>query len=152
VRPAARRMRAQGLLPPRLIPPAEIGHPDLPRQRERPRVSHPGAFCFRPFAKGFFQLSSRLHRAPRSIRTCWSEAGKAAKRIDALCLDASARAAADAIANELASSNGRPMRNIARTVRSGAGSGSYKGRPARCARRCRGVCRGSGEGVPRWKR
>jgi len=26
---------------------AEIGHPDLPRQRERPRVHHPGAFCFR---------------------------------------------------------------------------------------------------------
>ena len=29
----------------RLIPLVEIGHPDLPRQRECPRVANPGAFC-----------------------------------------------------------------------------------------------------------
>ena len=38
-------------------------------RRERPRVHHPGAFCFQRLQRVFCRVLSRLHRAPRSIRT-----------------------------------------------------------------------------------
>ena len=47
-------------------------------RRERPRVTTRGRFVF-AVRKGITGGLSRLHRAPRSIRTCWSEAGMTAK-------------------------------------------------------------------------
>ena len=147
VRPAARRTRAEGLHPPRLILLAEIGHPDLPRQSRTPSGSPPGGVLLWPFAKGF-QALSRLHRAPRSIRTCWSEAGNAAKAHQCAvpgCFGTGGR--------RMHSRTNWPLRREAnaehlRTVRSGAGSQHPSG--------ARGVAvayaADRGEGISRWRR
>ena len=59
-----------------------------------------------------------------------SEAGKAAKALHALCLDASARAAGRCDRARIGVFDETPMRNIDRTVHSGTGS---KARPVRAA-------------------
>lgn len=73
--------------------------------------------------------------------------GNPRRRMDAPCLDASARAASGCDRTRIGAfdvMSEAPMRNI--DERSTAVRACM---PVRCARHCRGVCRGSGDGVPR---
>lgn len=83
-----------------------------------------------PFAKGFSKVYRDCIALPEASGQCWSEAGKAAKALHALCLDASARAAGGCTRARIGVFDETPMRNIARTVHSGTGSHA---RPVRAA-------------------
>ena len=67
--------------------PREIGHPDLPRQRERPRVASPGGVLFPAFAK-------EAHAAQEFGKTSLLEKLSALKHPGAAMLRARGRGAA----------------------------------------------------------
>lgn len=92
---------------------------------------HPGAFCFPASAKGSTTRSNAIASRSRSIRALLARGReKPRRRMDAPCLDASARAARGMHRTRIGLFDERPMRNIARTVHSGAGSHA---RPVRAA-------------------
>lgn len=102
-------------------PPRDVGHPDVPRHRERPRVIHPGAFCFwrsqeksRGKTKVSTNTSTLEHPGPRPRR------GVRVRRRDAPCQGAPARAGHGRVRRTCRRvADGRTKRGQERTKRRG---------------------------------
>ena len=93
---------------------------------------HPGAFCFSRSQRNRYTQKTRVHRAPEASGHAGPSQGKPRRRRDAPCLDASARAARGMQRTRIGAfgeTPQAPMRNIARTVHSGAGCVQEHGLP-----------------------
>lgn len=130
VRPAARRTRTQGLHPPRLTFARGDRSPRSPEATRTPSGSPPGGVLFSGVRKGTPKVYRDCIALPKHPDCAGPRQGKPRKRIDALCLGASARAAGGCGRARIGAFDEAPVRNIVRTVHSGTGSHA---RPVRAA-------------------